>query len=108
MILDNFSAHKNWRIRHWAAKNKVELCFTPISASWANTTEAHFGRGQFTLADSHHPNHTIQTRELHRFLCWRNQPAWHPEVLAAQRRERARACSEKGIRFDGRPITAAA
>lgn len=110
VILDNLSAHKNWRICHWAARNKVELCFTPTSESWANPTETHFGRRQFTLADSHHHNHTIRTSELHRYLCWRNQHARHPEVLAAQRREstRARARSEKGIRFGSRPITAAA
>lgn len=43
VILDNLSAHKNWRIRRWAAQNKVELCFTPTNASWANPIEAHFG-----------------------------------------------------------------
>lgn len=28
VILDNLSAHLNWRIRRWAARNKVKLCFT--------------------------------------------------------------------------------
>lgn len=103
MILDNLSAHKNRRILRWAKKNKVELCFTPTNASWANPIEAHFGPlRQFTLANSHHPNHPVQTRELHRYLRWRNANARHPEVLAAQRRERARIRSEKGIRW-GRP-----
>ncbi|MFD5988555.1 IS630 family transposase [Streptomyces cyaneofuscatus] len=36
VILDNLSAHLNWKIRRWAARNKVELCFTPTYASWAN------------------------------------------------------------------------
>ncbi|MGW3626717.1 IS630 family transposase [Streptomyces sp. NPDC000880] len=103
VILDNLSAHKNGGILRWAKRNKVELCFTPTNASWANPIEAHFGPlRQFTLANSSHPNHTVQTRELHRYLRWRNAHARHPDVLAAQRRERARVRSEKGIRWGGR------
>lgn len=109
VILDNLSAHTNWRMKRWAAKNKVELCFTPTYASWANPIEAHFGPlRQFTLANSNHPNHTVQTRALHAYLRWRNQNARHPDVLAAQRRERARIRSEKGVRWGGRPTTMAA
>jgi len=109
VILDNLSAHKGPVIRRWAKRNKVRLCFTPTNASWANPIEAHFGPlRQFTLANSQHPNHTVQTRVLHRNLGWRNANARHPDVLAAQRRERARIRSEKGIRWGGRPITTAA
>lgn len=80
----------------------------PTNASWANPIEARFGPlRQFTLANSHHPNHPVRTEELHRYLhC--NQHDRHPDVLAAQRRERARVRSEKGIRWDGRPLKAAA
>ncbi|MFJ4753675.1 IS630 family transposase [Streptomyces sp. NPDC088763] len=96
-------------IRRWAKKNKVELCFTPTYASWANPIEAHFGPlRQFTLANSHHRSYPAQTRALHRYLRWRNVNARHPDVLAAQRRERARVRSERGIRWGGRPITQAA
>jgi hypothetical protein len=103
-VVFELSAHKNGRMRRWATSNKVELCFTPTNASWANPIEAHFGPlRQFTLANSHHPNHTVQTRQLHRYLRWRNQNPRHPDVLAAQRRERARIRSEKGIRWGGRP-----
>ncbi|GAB3852718.1 hypothetical protein GCM10027610_081490 [Dactylosporangium cerinum] len=28
-ILDNLSAHRGAKIRQWAARNRVELCFTP-------------------------------------------------------------------------------
>ncbi|MDT0419725.1 IS630 family transposase [Streptomyces sp. DSM 41982] len=109
VILDNLSAHKNWRIRRWAVKNKIELCFTPTNASWANPIEAHFGPlRQFTLANSNHPNHTVQTRELHRYLRWRNKNARHPDVLAAQRKERACVRSEKSIRWGCRPLAASA
>ena len=108
IILDNLSAHTGADIRRWAKKNKAELCFTPTYASWANPIEAHFGPlRQFTLANSNHPNHTVQTRALHAYLRWRNANARHPDVLAAQRRERARVRSEKGIRWGGRPALAA-
>lgn len=109
MILDNLSAHLNWRIRRWAAREKVELCLTPTYASWANPIEAHFGPlRQFALANSNHPHHTIQTRALHTYLRWRNHNARHPDVLAAQRRERARIRSEGSIRWGGRPLPTAA
>ncbi|ALC20022.1 transposase [Streptomyces pristinaespiralis] len=107
VILDNLSAHKGEKIRCWARKNRVELCFTPTYASWANPIEAHFGPlRQFTIANSHHGNHTVQTRALHAYLRWRNKNARHPDVLAAQRRERARVRSEKGVRWGGRPAAA--
>ncbi|MDR8407175.1 transposase [Nonomuraea sp. 3-1Str] len=109
MILDNLSAHKNRRIRAWAQKHKVRLLFTPTSASWANPIEAHFGPlRQFTLANSNHPHHIVQTRAPHAYLRWRNAHARHPDVLAAQRRERARIRSEKGIRWGGRACAKAA
>jgi transposase len=109
VILDNLSAHKGETIRRWAKKHRVELCFTPTYASWANPIEAHFGPlRQFAIANSHHPNHTAQTRALHAYLRWRNTNARHPDVLAAQRRERARVRSEKGTRWGGRPLTDAA
>ncbi|SEM63705.1 DDE superfamily endonuclease [Streptacidiphilus jiangxiensis] len=106
VILDNLSAHTGETIRRWARKNRVELCFTPTYASWANPIEAHFGPlRQFTIANSNHP---VQTRALHAYLRWRNKNARHPDVLAAQRRERARVRREKGIRWGGRPIGEAA
>jgi hypothetical protein len=104
VILDNLSAHKGAGIRRWAKKNKVELCFTPAYASWANPIEAHFGPlRQFTIAHSNHPNHTVQTGALHAYLRWRSANAGHRDVLAAERRERSRIRSEKGIRWGGRP-----
>ncbi|WP_329437949.1 IS630 family transposase [Streptomyces canus] len=109
VITDNLSAHKGTDIRRWAKKHKVELCFTPTYASWANPIEAHFGPlRQFTIANSHHPNHTVQTRALHAYLRWRNANARHRDVLAAERKERARIRSEKGIRWGGRPLKTAA
>ncbi|MET7719064.1 IS630 family transposase [Streptomyces sp. NPDC005407] len=109
VILDNLSAHKGTDIRRWSSKHRVELCFTPTYASWANPIEAHFGPlRQFTIANSHHPNHTVQTRALHAYLRWRNANARHRDILAAERRERARIRSEKGIRWGGRPLKGAA
>jgi hypothetical protein len=54
-----------------------------------------------------HPNHVVLTRRLQAHLRWRNQNARHPDLLAAQRRERARVRAEKGQRW-GRPIKTAA
>lgn len=115
MVLDNLSAHKGTDIRRWATKHKVELCFTPTCASWVNPIESHFGPlRQFTIANSNHPNHpnhpnhTVQTRALHAYLRWRNANARHRDVLAAERKERARIRSEKGIRWGGRPLSTAA
>ena len=53
-------------------------------------------------------HHTVLTRQLHAHLRWRNANARHPDILTAQRRERARIRSEKGIRWGGQPITQAA
>ncbi|MER7050472.1 transposase, partial [Streptomyces jumonjinensis] len=109
VILDNLSAHKGTDIRRWATKHKVELCFTPAYASWANPIEAHFGPlRQFTIANSNRPNHTVRTRALHACLRWRNANARHRDVLAAERKERARIRSGKGIRWGGRPLNTAA
>ena len=108
VILDNLSAHKGAKIRAWAVRNKVELCFTPTYASWANPIEAHFGPlRSFVVAGSNHPNHVALARHLHNYLRWRNANARHPDVLAAQRRERARVRSERHRRW-GQPATRAA
>lgn len=108
VILDNLSAHKHNTIRCWAEKNNVELCFTPTYSSWANPIEAHFGPlREFVLNNSNHPNHVVLTRRLHAYLRWRNANARAPQLLAAQRRERARIRSEKGRRW-GRQASQAA
>ncbi|MET8372733.1 IS630 family transposase, partial [Micromonospora profundi] len=51
--------------------------------------------------------HTVLTRRLQTYLRWRNANARHPDVLAAQRRERARIRSERQ-RHWGQPTTRAA
>jgi hypothetical protein len=100
LTLDNLSAHKGSNVRRWAARNNIELCFTPTYASWANPIEAHFGPLRtFVVAGSNHPNHTVATSALHKYLRWRNANARHPDVLAAQRRERARVRSERQHRW---------
>jgi DDE superfamily endonuclease len=109
VILDNLSANKTPAIRRWAERANVELCFTPTSASWANPIEAQFGPVRtFVLGGSDHPNHTVLARKLQGYLRWRNANARHRDVLAAERKERARIRSEKGIRWGGRPLAVAA
>jgi transposase len=106
VIMDNLSANKTPAVRAWAARNKVELCLTPTSASWANPIEAQFGPLRtFTMGASDHPNHPVLARRLQAYLRWRNTHARHPDVLAAQRRERARIRSERHQRW-GRPRAA--
>jgi hypothetical protein len=106
--MDNLSANKTPAIRAWARRANVELCFTPASASWANPIEAHFGPLRtFVIGGSDHPNHTVLARQLQDYLRWRNANARHPDVLAAQRRERARVRSERQQRW-GRPKAKAA
>ena len=75
--------------------------FTPSSASWANPIEAQFGPLRtFVMGNSSHPNHTVLARNLQQYLRWRNANARHPDVLAAQRRERARIRSQRQQRWD--------
>ncbi|GGY15743.1 hypothetical protein GCM10010299_20510 [Streptomyces tanashiensis] len=99
VILDNLSAHKGETIRRWATKNRVELCFTPTYASWANPIEAHFGPlRQFTVANSNHRNHVVQTRALHAYLRWRNKNArhptcWRPSAASVPASAARRACA---------------
>jgi len=58
--------------------------------------EAQFGPlRSFTMANSNHPNHTVLAREVQAYLRWRNANARHPDVLAAQHRERARIRSQR-------------
>ena len=108
VILDNLSAHNRTDIARWAKRNRVELCFTPTYSSWANPIEAHFGPlREFVPDNSDHPNHTVLTRRLHAYLRWRNANKRSPELLADQRRERARIRAERQQRW-GRPTKAAA
>jgi len=108
VIMDNLSANKTPAIRAWAGKHKVHLCFTPTSASWANPIEAQFGPSRtFVMGGPDHPNHTVLARRLQDYLTWRNANARHPDVLTAQRRERARVRSERQQRW-GRPRPRAA
>jgi hypothetical protein len=44
----------------------------------------------------------LSVRGLQAYLRWRSANNRHPDVLAAQRRERARVRSEKGLRWGGR------
>jgi transposase len=108
VILDNLSANKTPAIRSWAGRANVELCFTPTSASWANPIEPQFGPVRtFVMGGSDYRNHTVLARRMQDYLRWRNANARHPDVLAAQRRERARIRSERQQRW-GRPKAKAA
>jgi transposase len=64
-------------------------------------------RNTFVMGGSVHPNQTVLARRLQAYLDWRNANARHPDVLAAQRRERARIRSERQQHW-GRPKPKAA
>src|SRR6516165_121381 len=103
VITDNLSANKTPAIRRWAKRENVELCLTPVNASWANPIEAQFGPVRtFVMANSDYRNHPALARRLQDYLRWRNANARHPDVLAAQRRERARIRSERQQRWADR------
>jgi transposase len=107
-ILGNLPANKTPAIRRWAARANAELCFTPTSASWANPIEPQSGPIRtLVIGGSDHRNHPVLARRLHACLRRRNAHARHPDVLAAQRRERARIRSERQQRW-GRPNIKAA
>lgn len=108
VIEDNLSCNTTPAIRTWAAAHKVELCLTPTNASWADPVEAQFGPlRQFTMANSDYSNHIVLAHDLHAYLRWRNANNRDPDVLAAQRRERARVRGEHHRRW-GRPQQQAA
>ena len=108
IVLDNLSANKTPAIRTWATTHKVELCFTPTNSSWADPIEAHFGPlRSFVIGNSDEPNHLTLARHIQTYLRWRNAHPRDPELLAAQRRERARIRSERHQRW-GRPAPATA
>jgi len=108
VILDNLSANKTPAIRRWARRENVELCFTPVNASWANPIEAQFGPVRtFVMGVSDPSSHTALARKLQAYLRWRNANARHPDVLASRRRERARVRGERQQRW-GRPKPKAA
>ena len=44
VILDNLSASKTPAIRRWAKRENVELCFTPVNASWLTRSRRNSGR----------------------------------------------------------------
>ena len=108
VIMDNLAANKTPALRRWARRENVELCFTPANASWANPIEAQFGPVRtFVMGGADHRNHPAQARKLQDCLRWRKAHARHPDVLAAQLRERARIRSERQQRW-GRPKPKAA
>jgi hypothetical protein len=81
VIMDNLSANKTPSIRRWAARHKVELCFTPTNASWANTMPGSVRTAaDFTMANPDYPNHTVLTPNLQAYLPWRNIHARHLDV----------------------------
>src|SRR5208283_88988 len=88
--------------------NAVELAFTPTYGSWANPIEAHFGPlRQFTIANSDHQSHAEMAKAIRAYIRWRNAHTTDPEVLALERKHRARMRGEAQRRW-GQPKARAA
>jgi hypothetical protein len=108
VILDNLNHHRSRLVRDWCEANKVELVFTATYASWANPIEAHFGPlRQFTIANSDHLNHVALAGAIRRYVRWRNANTTDPELLALERKHRAKLRGEAQRRW-GMPRARAA
>ena len=108
VILDNLNHHRGPMVREWCAANDVELVFTPTYASWANPIEAHFGPlREFTIANSDHRNHAELAQAIRAYIRWRNAHTRDPEILALERKHRARLRGEAQRRW-GQPRSRAA
>jgi len=108
VIMDNLSANKTPAIRRWARRETSSCASRPTSASWANPIEAQFGPVRtFVMGNPDYRNHPTLARRVQDYLRLRNAHARHPDILGAQRRERARVRSERQQR-QGRPAPKAA
>ncbi|WSP86329.1 transposase [Streptomyces sp. NBC_01235] len=66
IILDNLSAPCAQDDPRLGPEEQGRAVLHPSYASWANPVEAHLGPlRRFTLANSSHPKHTVQTNALH-------------------------------------------
>jgi len=97
VILDNLSANKTPALGKARQRRAVLYANERVLG---NPIEAQFGPIRaFAMSGSNHPNHTVLARKLQDYLHWRNANARHPDVLAAQRRERARVRSKRQRRW---------
>ena len=81
LVMDNYAAHKRVEVRDWLAANpRVQVHFTPTSASWMNLVEVWFGiiERQAIHRGSYH-SVTDLTRAIRAFIDGWNQRA-HPFV----------------------------
>lgn len=108
VILDNLNHHRGPMVRAWCAANDVELVFTPTYGSWANPIEAHFGPlREFTIANSDHQSHAELAKAIRAYIRWRNAHTRDPQILALERKHRARLRGEAQRRW-GQPRARAA
>lgn len=108
VILDNLNHHRGQLVRQWSEANAVELVFTPTYASWANPIEAHFGPlREFTISNSDHQSHSELAKAIRDYIRWRNANTRDPEILALERKHRARLRGEAQRRW-GHPRARAA
>jgi hypothetical protein len=87
----------------------ITAAIRPLAPAGHGLGDGSLKRGSrtFVMGVSDHPSHAVLARQLQGYLRWRNANARRPDILAAQRRERARVRSEREQRW-GRPRPKAA
>ncbi|MFC5959057.1 IS630 family transposase [Streptomyces pratens] len=76
VVLDNFSPHKQTKVRAWAADHEVELVFLPTYGAWLNWIEAEFvALRYFALNGTDHRSHEEQNAAIAAYVRWRNARA---------------------------------
>ncbi|MFD9099223.1 hypothetical protein [Streptomyces collinus] len=99
--MDNLSAHQGATSAAGREGTRSSCALRPTYASWPNPIEAYFGAlRQFTIANSSHPNHTVQTKACTVWLGWPNTNARHRDVLAAARNALASAAGKASAEAD--------
>ena len=73
LVLDNFSPHKNAKVRRWARKNNIIFVWTPTNASWLNRIECQFTElKQYSIDNAFYKTHAELQRAMRKFLRYRN------------------------------------
>jgi hypothetical protein len=97
VILDNLGSHGG-AMRDVVSQEQRRALLHADLRLMGNPIEARFGPlKEFVLNNSDHRNHAALSKALHRCLRWRNKNPRDPEILRAERKQRAKIRSERQI-----------
>ena len=84
IVLDNAILHTKPQVIGYAVSHRIEIYFTPTSASWLNRIECHFAEiKKFALDKTDYRSHDEQDAAISQYLEWRNgrraigMQSWH-------------------------------